>query len=221
MNRFKKFSPRILGFTLLELMVALILLSFVFLLLTSGLQFGTKVWSVGQEEPSKTSEVVTVQHLLRRVLSEARPLMVESTPNVRRHVFFTGNDNFIRFVAPMPEHLGIGGFYEVTVYLAESGESGNGLEMSWRLFRGGEGSSGPPVKEQRVALLDKVTQVQFAYFGNRGESARWYNDWQGLESLPDLIRMSVIFSEGDRIWPDLVVATMVRSLDPIIEPNTY
>jgi general secretion pathway protein J len=203
-------------------MVALILLSLVFLLLTSGLQFGTKAWSVGQEEPSKTSEVVTVQHLLRHVLSEARPLMIESTPNVRRHVFFAGNDNSIRFVAPMPEHLGIGGFYEVTVHLTERGESGNGLEMSWRLFRGGEGSSGPQVEEQRVALLDKVAQVQFAYFGNRGknESARWYNDWQGLESLPDLIRMSVIFSEGDRIWPDLVVATMVRSLNPIIEPPT-
>ena len=208
---------------MLELMVALTLLSFIFLLLTSGLQLGTKIWGVGQEERSDTSEVVTVQHLLRRILSEARPLMIEGTPNVGRHVFFTGNDNSIRFIAPMPEHLGIGGFYEVAVYLTESGQSGNRLEMSWRLFRGAEESSGPPVKEQRVALLEKVTQVQFTYFGNRGrnESARWYNDWQSVESLPDLIRMRVTFSEGDRIWPDLVVATMVRSLNPIIEPDTY
>jgi prepilin-type N-terminal cleavage/methylation domain-containing protein len=123
------------GFTLLELMVALILLSFVFLLLTSGLQFGTKLWSVGQEEPSNISEVVNVQQLLRRVLSGARPVMIEATPNERRHVLFAGNDGSIRFIAPMPAHLGVRGFYEVAIYLTESDESANRLEMSWRLYR--------------------------------------------------------------------------------------
>ena len=71
--------------------------------------------------------------------------------------------------------------------------------------------------------MDKVAQVQFAYFGSLGKnvSARWYNDWESLESLPDLIRMRVIFSEGNRAWPDLVVATVVRSLDLITENNMY
>ena len=209
------------GFTLLELLVALLLLSLIFILLTSGLQFGTRAWNVGQEEPNSTSEVMTVQKLLRRVLSEARPLMIEATPTVRRHVFFAGNQNSVRFIAPVPEHLGVGGFYEVALYLTDDGGSDNRLEMSWRLFREAESSSGPQGEERRVALLDKVAQIQFAYFGRPQPqgAARWYDDWQDLKSLPDLIRMHVTLSGGEQVWPDLTVATNVQTLNVIINPE--
>jgi general secretion pathway protein J len=209
----RNFAPS-RGFTLLELLVALLLLSLIFLLLTSGLQFGTRAWNVGQEEPNSTSEVVAVQQLLRRVLSEARPLIIEATPTVRRHVFFVGNQNSVRFIAPVPEHLGVGGLYEVALYLTDDGGSTNRLEMSWRLFRGAEGS-----EVRRVALLDKVAQIQFSYFGRplpQG-SPRWYGDWQDLESLPDLIRMHVTLSGGEPVWPDLTVATHVQTLNVVID----
>lgn len=209
------------GFTLLELLVALLLLSLIFLLLTSGLQFGTKIWNSG-EEPGNISEVVTVQQLLRRVLSEARPLMLESTPTVSRHIFFVGTENSVRFIAPMPGHLGVGGLYEVAIYLTDGGETGNRLEMSWRLFGQATGSAGAP-EERRTVLVDKVANIQFAYFGYRGqqEPARWYNDWQGLQLLPIEIRMHVTFSEGSSVWPDLVVATMVNSLTPVIPEGEF
>jgi prepilin-type N-terminal cleavage/methylation domain-containing protein len=196
------------GFTLIELMVALILLSLVFLMLTSSLQFGTKVWSTRE---SDSSEILTAQDLLRRILSETRPVMIEADRSHARHVFFVGNENSIRFVASMPGHLGIGGFYEVLIYLTE-GDPGR-VEMSWRLFRAAEASSG--LQYQHVALISRANQIQFAYFGSRGEneSARWYNDWQDLDHLPGLIRMRVTFTDGDHVWPDLVVAPMVRSLD--------
>jgi general secretion pathway protein J len=207
------------GFTLLELLVALLLLSLVFLLLTSGLHFGTRAWR--QEEPSSTSDVATVQHLLRRVLSEARPVMIESTPSVtvRRHVFFDGSQNSVRFIAPVPQHLGVGGFYEVALY---GGSSGNRLEMSWRLFRGAEPSSGGQSQERRVALLDDVTEIQFAYFGRLTpqDAPGWSIDWQGLQTLPDLIRIRVTLSGGERVWPDLTVATHVHGLNLVIDPES-
>jgi prepilin-type N-terminal cleavage/methylation domain-containing protein len=160
------------GFTLLELLVALLLLSLIFLLLTSGLQFGTRAWNVGQEEPNSTSEAVTVQQLLRRVLSEVRLFMIEATPTVRRHVYFIGNQNSVRFIAPVPEHLGVGGLYEVSIYLTDDGGSRNRLEMSWRLFRETGTSSGPQREWRQVALVDKVAQIQFAYFGHRSPRSR-------------------------------------------------
>ncbi len=209
------------GFTLLELLVALLLLSLIFLLLTSGLQFGTRAWNVGQEEPNSMSEAVTVQQLLRRVLNEARPFMIEATPTVRRHVYFIGTQNSVRFIAPVPEHLGVGGLYEVALYLTDDGGSRNRLEMSWRLFRETETSSVSQREGRQIALLDKVTQIQFAYFGHRSptDPAQWYNDWQDVQSLPDLIRMHVTLSAGEQAWPDLIVATKVQSLNLIIDPE--
>jgi general secretion pathway protein J len=132
--------------------------------------------------------------------------------------FFAGNENSIRFVTSIPGHLGIGGFYEVAIYLAE-GEPGNRVELSWRLFRAAEASSGPAIEEQHVVLISRVNQIQFAYFGYRvkNELARWYNDWQNMEKLPDLIRVRVTFSGSNHIWPDLIAAPMVQSLNLNIE----
>jgi general secretion pathway protein J len=197
-------SGRSAGFTLVELLIALVLLSFVFLLLASGLKFGTNVWSRQNKELSNNVEIHAAQDFLRRVLSEARPVMIEADPARARHVFFEGSNNSIRFIAPMPGHLGMGGFYELTIYLAEGDQSGNRIELSWR-----------------ISLMSGVRELQFAYFGYRGqqnEPARWYNDWQGLQFIPSLIRVQTKLSEGD--WPDLVVAPMVQSIDLIIEPES-
>jgi hypothetical protein len=91
------------------------------------------------------------------------------------------------------------------------------VELSWHLFR--TTVSGPATQNRQVALISGVSQLQFAYFGYRGknESARWYNDWQDLDHLPDLIRMRVALKDAKRIWPDLVAAPMVQSLNLIID----
>ncbi len=204
-------------------MVALAILSLVFLLLFSAIHLGTKFSGVREESVTDTSEVLSVQQLLRRLLSEAVPVRVKDEANTPDGVFFVGIENSMRFVAPVPSHLGIGGFYEVAIYLAEdeqSGQSGKRLMMSWRLFRGPGASSAAGIKRQTV-LLSGVAQVRCAYFGfHINKPKAWYNDWQGLWFLPDLIRIRVISSRSDLAWPDLVVAPQVNSIEAIkIEKN--
>jgi general secretion pathway protein J len=213
-------STRSSGFTLIELLVALVLLSLVFMMLTSALGFTTRVWS-GEEKSSDLEQVVAVQNLLRRVLSEARPLMVESTPSERRHIFFDGDETSVRFIAPMPDHLGVGGLYEVFVHGVEDEGSGGRLEMSWRLFRDAGVSTSPVAAGQRVTLLKDVGDVQFAYFGYQGTrtTGKWYGAWGGVENLPDRIRLRVSFADHDQIWPELLVATVVRSMKVVIDPE--
>ena len=200
---------------MLELLVVIALLGLIFTLLAGGLDFGTKAWVAGQEKPDNTSAVATVQHLLRRILSEALPLLIEGSPTTPRHVYFFGNQTSVRLIAPLPERLGVGGLYDIALYLTEDGEFDNRLEMSWRLFRGDGAASG---EARQVDLLGKVAQIQFAYFGDRGpeEPAQWKSDWQGFQTLPDLVRVHLTFSSGE-VWPDLVVATNVRSLNLVVD----
>jgi general secretion pathway protein J len=216
----ERYSAPSAGFTLIELLVALLLLGLVFLLLTSGLQFGTSVWSARDNEVSGNSEVLTAQSVLRRVLSETRPVMIEADVSHARHVYFAGTESSLRFVTSMPGHLGIGGFYEVVIYPVES-DAGNRVEMSWHLFRTAEAALAASNEDRHAVLLTGVNQLQFAYFGYRGknEPAQWYSDWQDFDHLPDLIRMHVVFNDAAISWPDLVVAPVVRSLNLIIDPE--
>ena len=201
---------RISGFTLIELLVALALLSLMFLLLVSGLQFLTKVWNEKEEALSHTSQALAVQDVMRRLLSEARPVMVQMDKTTRQQVFFVGNKNSIRFVAPMLHHLGMGGLYEVGLYFTKGDQASN-LEMSWRIFPQGS-------DEQRVVLLNNVANLEFDFFGapRRQEAPRWYREWREQLYLPELIRVRL---NPDQL--DFVVAPMVQSMNLIIlDPDT-
>jgi general secretion pathway protein J len=215
-RRVLKFSAQSPGYTLIELMVALAILSLVFLLLTSGFQLGSKFSLVREERVTDSADVISVQELLRRLLSQARPITVNNDDAQKRDgILFVGNDNSMRFVAPLPRHLGVGGLYEVAIYLTDdehSGRPGKRLMMSWRLFQGTRSSS-PTLKRQTV-LLSGVKEIRCSYFGFHIKKPRaWYNDWEGLWLLPEVVRIRLSFSQNDLIWPELIVAPAVNSLE--------
>lgn len=204
------------GFTLIELLVALSLLGLLFLLLMNGTYFGTHVWGTSEKKQSDASQDLAVENLLRRLFSEARPIIVRSEETVRPHVFFFGTEHSVRFVAPMLEYLGMGGFYEVTVYLTSGGTADHRVEVSWRLFRHA-GADSNALAERRVTVLNNVADIQFAYFGDpeHGDkgAARWYSDWHDLPYFPELVRLRVKFTRDGRRWPDLVIAPMVQTVN--------
>lgn len=206
----------IAGFSLVELLVALVLLGMVFLVLFNSLALGLKIWNANDQELSSNTQALVARDLLRRVLSEARPLKTTlGAPNAEHRVFFLGTQDSIRFVAPMPSHLAVGGLYEIAIYAIEGGQTGNRLEMSWRLFRRQSWPSKPLTEEKRSELISKVAEIEFNYFGqvDKSEPPGWHVDWQNLQSLPELIRLRLKFVGGEGAWPDLVVAPMVQSVN--------
>jgi len=211
------------GFTLIELLVALFLLSVIFLLVNSAITFGQRNWSVGEENDSEMSSILVTQGFVRQLLSEALPVKILAGKKEAR-LFFVGRDNSIRFIAPLPHHLGVGGYYQIAIYLAEQNDSGNSLEISWQLFRGI--TELPDVRAKHQVLLRGIDQLNFEYFGSHivdsnGKlgAARWYRKWEDTRLLPYLIRMRVEFKRSDRLWPDLVVAPMVQTLDLKMETS--
>lgn len=203
------------GFTLLELLVAMILLSLVMLMLTSALHFGMRLWDKTENDDS--FEIIATQDFLRRVLSEARPVTPDLKVKARlQNVLFTGGNRSIRFVAPMPGYLGLGGLYELAIYQQGKDNAGNQIDLSWRPFRRTGNSFASSIGWQRMRLLGEVTDVRFAYLGSDGQ---WHNSWQKARHLPKLIRMSVTLDTPDRPWPSLFVAPHVEAMSLVIDPR--
>jgi len=192
------------GFSLIELLVAMVLLALMFLLLSSGLRFGTKIWSEHGNELSEASHILVVENLLRRLLSEARPVVVKATADRPQHVNFEGTRDSIRFVAPMLEHLGGGGLYEVTIKVSRIAKSRNKIEMSWRVFP-------QSTKDHQSILLEGPVDLEFSFLGDSetDQTAQWYNDWHFRQHLPKLIETRL--TVHGRRWPKAVIALNVRS----------
>jgi hypothetical protein len=125
---------------------------------------------------------------------------------------FAGTPEGVTFATALPAHLGVGGFYRLSFYSDEGG-NGKRLIASWRLFQPGTDEFADAGAAGITVLVDRISGVEFSYFGpsDPDRPAEWRDRWEGVGSLPALVRVGVSFAESDRrLWPDLVVAPMLN-----------
>ena len=187
------------GFTLLELLVALTLLSLVGLVMLGGLKFGARVWERTAAVAGDAESVESVQRLLRRQLSAVYPAWTNDGAN-RGGVVFDGFAESLAYIAsPLPQ-LALTGNERFQLSLSAS----HALELIWSHGFDGDPGDG----QSRAVLLSRVSALEFAYFGPdaAGRDPQWRDSWTGQTRLPQLIRVRVAFPQGDpRTWPELVV----------------
>ena len=196
----------------MEVLVALALLGLLSVVLFSSFRLGVRAWETGSASAAQLSEVEVVQNLLRTRLREARQLSVG--PEERAEFTFAGSSEELRFSAPMPAHLGMGGHHVIVLSTDGSGAHRH-LVLRWRVYRP-DMSFTDDGWSQPLLLLDGITRLSIDYFGRSGDEERtaWRETWDREETLPDLVRVRVAFGAADRRrWPELIVAPMVRQTE--------
>jgi general secretion pathway protein J len=199
------------GFTLVELLVGLSLLSLVMLLLFGGFRFGLRAWEAGDDRIAAANEVEMAQHLLRRQLAQAQPVVLDSRPE-GAPTLFQGDGDGLTFVAPLPAHRGVGGFYIFSLATRTDRDSRQ-LLLRWRRFRLDTVARPDFDSKDESVVLDGIDSIAIGYFGQpaAGAPAQWLSRWDGTLGLPQLVRLSVAFRRGDaRRWPEFVVAPRLR-----------
>ena len=190
---------RQVGFTLLELLVAITLMSLVLVLLYSGLRLGLNGWDSGEQRAEAASRLRLVQEFLRRQLAQSMTVY-RINERQEREVVFGGQSNGVEFVAPMLTQLGQGGLYRIRI---EAGD--HQLRLRWRPYLPHDPAAG---EERETVLLDAVSGVEWAYFGPEQDDdtspPRWRSDWSSSQRRPLLARLNL--SWRGEPWPDLVVA---------------
>lgn len=188
------------GFTLVELLVTLTLLSLLLVLLFGGLRFGVRAWDGAQAHGEGADEMRVVQNLLRHEIEQAYP-SADMTDPLHPAVNFTGDENSVTFLAPAPDAAGSIGRSWITLNAArDGGERQLAIRAVPELA--GAGNSG-----WSSAILRHVAAVRFSYFGD----GRWTGVWRKARAMPHLVRVHVEFAAGDRrVWPDLIVAPRIE-----------
>jgi general secretion pathway protein J len=189
------------GFTLLETLVALVVLGFLVVGLTHGVRTGLALWSAQSRRLGEAADLDAVERTLRNVLSG-----IPTAPSGDAGsgtVTFDGGPHRLAFVGDLPTGLGTTRLANIDLELKD-----RRLILSWTPHRH-EISSAPPPKPTETKLVGGVKRLDLAYWGSTSpdQPATWQGRWQGPQ-LPDLIRVRLVFAAGDRRhWPALIVAS--------------
>lgn len=190
------------GFTLLETLVALVVLGFLMVGLTQGVRAALSLWDAQARRTGDTAELDAAARVVRTLLSGiALSPSVGQAPGASGSAF-KGTADGVSFVGDLPTGVWSTQRADITLQLRDGR-----FVLSWTAHRH-EVSTAPASPPAEAELLGGVDRIEFAYWGSASpdEPASWQAQWNG-PAIPELIRLRLVFAKGDRRrFPDLIAA---------------
>jgi general secretion pathway protein J len=199
------------GFTLVELVVAMVLLAVMMLLLYGGLGFSLRAWDAGDARGRTTADRRIGQNFLRRELTEAFPMRWKDATVLK--VAFEGETQRLRFVSSRPAGLSAGGLSLVGIEVEDDPDRATrkrNLVMR-RAMPDDEAKDWKPLEQaERSILIADIDTVAFGYFGSVNDFSEplWTETWPYPGRVPQMVRIRVRTSDG-ALLPDMVVKLML------------
>lgn len=209
MMRHLRPASRPAGFTLVELLLALTLMSMLLALAYGGLRAATRATDRGQNILEDSSRIRMAHQFVRKQLNQMSPLAFEQSEDGAERTVFIGEEQRIRYVAPMPGYLGFGG-PQVQELEIVRGSEGLELVLSHALLQGFEEEL--LYARDPIPLVDKIESARFSFLGadEAGELTGWTSVWDQPEALPKSIALDIEFVEDVYIkWPLLTASVRV------------
>jgi general secretion pathway protein J len=201
------------GFTLVELLLAITLMSILLGLAYGGLRAATRSSNSGQELLEQTGTIRITHQFMRRQLNQMQPLPfdIEDDAEATR-VVFDGNARRIQYVAPMPGYLGKGGPQVQTIELV-NGNNGLDLVFNHQLLQGYDPEL--MIQNEPIVLMEDIESAAFEFLARdeNGELAGWVSGWDTRGELPVAVRLDLDLGENSRsFWPLFAAGVRVDEL---------
>jgi general secretion pathway protein J len=194
------------GFTLLELIVALLLLALMAAVMVGSVSLSARSWDGGEAKATEVAEMRQTQEFLRSQLSAQYPQRVKKAVDLP--LMFAGDRDEIRYAAALPPRVVDGGVYFFRLALARAGTA-NELVLE-RVIPEPDAAVLPSFdKPERSVLARGIAELRIGYFGRdpnaqAADAPTWRDRWEDRQRLPELVRIEVKPERGPP-WPALVV----------------
>lgn len=184
------------GFTLLEVLVALVVFGFLIAGLNQTVRFGLTAWREEGRMTGRKSDLEAVDRTLRDIVANLSPGEEAGRPPIDgTNTLLTGLSRLAvpgSNLVPVPVEVGVA-------------ESGNRLVLRWRPYAHVT-PFGPPAPPNETTLAAGIAHLTITYWQRSGG---WVETWRQPD-LPALIRIRVTFlGENAPHWPDIVAAPVL------------
>lgn len=179
------------GFTLLELLLAISLLSLITGSILGGLHVGRRAW-----ETSRVSESLDeVENTLRAVsmlLARSYSVPIASQDATTGQILFDGKPDACRFIMLSEGGAQWGGLIVAEIAGEANGPTAN-LVVWTSVFRSVESASADRGAMNRTVILKDLTSIRLSYFGvvEQSKPPVWTDNWARRIALPQLIAIKI------------------------------
>ncbi len=184
------------GFTLLEIMVALVVFGFLLAGLIQGVQFGLRAWNGQTALIAQRGDLDAVDTTLRGLIESMDPGSATEAPNI------VGLPHAVAFTTTLPAGAADADDRHADISLSVDDNHDLILRFTPHLHAVRLGAA-PRIHSH--VLLGGVAQVNFGYWRQNGG---WTTRWN-QSTPPALLRIDIMLADN-RNWPAIIVAPMRR-----------
>jgi general secretion pathway protein J len=193
------------GFTLIEVVLALSLMSVLMLGLVSALRSFGQTGERLERQTMANDDVRLVSSLLYRAIGRSSSRLRQDAPETNGKLWFAGDGQSLSWAGQLPARHGAGGLTHLRLLREgrEDGEGGPYLMLYMARFDGDQHSPEWLVDNRRI-LLEQVDGLEIRYQGldQAGERA-WFEDWFDQTRLPFMVQL--LLTVRGRAWPPIVI----------------
>jgi general secretion pathway protein J len=205
------------GFTLLELLISLVILTLILSFIPGTLRMGQRVWET-EDRYAQRAALDSFRRYVEQRMTEAIPINVRDL-RLGLHIEFTGEPGRVIFIAPAPAGPGGGGVYRFELRRAEGPEDYQPLLLRQSIYRIPD-LGAPPIDDRALppsAAMEHrsrsgVTGLSLRYFGSpeRGKPPQWQALWPRRDAVPDLVEITIFIGGRNQQVERSVVALQLK-----------
>ena len=215
------------GFTLIEVLIALTLLSLLMLALTGAMRAMGQTSERVEQRIEAEDDYRIAQAFLRDILAQASARVSDqmAAGGAQRAVFFAGQPAALAWIGIMPARHGLGGRHYMRLAL-ESGAGGSDLVLRYAPWSGAPTFDAWPQAQARV-LAAPVQSLALRYQepASGGWSPVWPPPGVPLNTLPSTLLPGAVALQIDGAqpaWPPMVVPLRAaRISDPSTQGGSF
>ena len=167
------------GFTLMELIISMTILSVVALIIGSGFRLGIQTWDKGDKEIQETQRLRALSGMISQNLKSAYPYKTEVED--KKVIIFKGDKNSVLFVTTSAASYA-GGFRWVKYSYSDGVlKMDEGILPDKKLLDN--------ISENEEVLDSGIREVSFGFLSS--EDNEWKDSWDFTEELPAAVKVSI------------------------------